>query len=63
MAEIKKENIVIPLERNFLQVAKINSQQEKPAIPNRKTRTHFEDTDKTFFHLFKLDESLMSLRI
>ena len=32
----KKKSVVIPIKRNFLQIAKINSLQEKPVIPNRK---------------------------
>ena len=32
----KKKSVVIPIKRNFLQIAKINSLQEKPVIPNHK---------------------------
>ena len=33
---IKKENIIISVERDFLKIATINPQQEKPVFPNHK---------------------------
>jgi len=32
----KTVNVIISIERNFLKMAKINLQQEKPVVPNRK---------------------------
>ena len=32
----QKQNVIIPIERNFLKITKINAQQEKPVFPNRK---------------------------
>jgi len=33
---MKNENIIIPIEHDFLKIIKINPQEEKAAFPNRK---------------------------
>jgi len=36
LKQTKKENVKVPIERDFLKIAKINPQQEKPVFPDRK---------------------------
>ena len=33
---MKNENVIIPIERDYLEITKINPQQDKPVFPNRK---------------------------
>jgi len=36
LRQIKEENVIIPIELDFMKIAKINPQQEKAVFPNRK---------------------------